>query len=299
MKILFALWLCGMASEISGAADFDSLCADRTAVERVYYNHRLGTKPPFEQVMPRDLAERLVRQDLHKEAVLKKVYGVEITDALLAAEVRRIDSTTRAPDMLAELKTALGNDTNRFARTVAKPIVVERLLRDKFDNDDSLHAPQRRELETIRGRLIQSATEVAVSNLVATLRTNAAGQFSETTWQLSPRPPDQSGAETPDEMEIRKRFGPNAQLLSSPGRGGDRKFYFQDLPGDLQNVLQVQLRRPGAVSAVIEMPGGFGLYLCEERTPEILRAAALSVTKRSYEQWLSEQDEGPAAPRKP
>lgn len=67
-----------MASEISGAADFDSLCADRAAIERVYYNHRLGTKPPFEQVLPRELIERLVRQDLHKQAVLKKVYGIEI-----------------------------------------------------------------------------------------------------------------------------------------------------------------------------------------------------------------------------
>jgi hypothetical protein len=93
-----------MAPGISGASDFDSLCADRTAIERVYYHHRLGTKPPFEQVMPPEVVERLVRQDRHKEAVLKKVYGVEITPAVLAAEVRRIDPTTRASEILAELR---------------------------------------------------------------------------------------------------------------------------------------------------------------------------------------------------
>lgn len=40
--------------------------------------------------MPRELIERVVRQDNHKEAVLRKVYGVEITPALVAAEVERI-----------------------------------------------------------------------------------------------------------------------------------------------------------------------------------------------------------------
>src|ERR1700720_3637806 len=31
------------------ADDFSALCADRAAIERVYYQHRLGTKPPFEE----------------------------------------------------------------------------------------------------------------------------------------------------------------------------------------------------------------------------------------------------------
>src|SRR5216684_4210992 len=44
------------------------------------------------------------------------------------AEAERINATTRAPEVLAELKAALGNDPARFARTVARPIVVERTL---------------------------------------------------------------------------------------------------------------------------------------------------------------------------
>jgi len=34
---------------IGRAAHFADLCADRIAIERVYYQHRLGNKPPFEQ----------------------------------------------------------------------------------------------------------------------------------------------------------------------------------------------------------------------------------------------------------
>jgi len=43
-------------------------------MERVYYRHRLGEKPPFEQALPPATLENLIRQDLRREAVLKKVY---------------------------------------------------------------------------------------------------------------------------------------------------------------------------------------------------------------------------------
>src|SRR6185503_16369611 len=142
---LLLLSLCSIAL----ADDFASLRADRTAIERVYYNHRLGEKPPFEQVLPPVTLENLVRRDLRKEAVLQRAYRVEVTPAMLESEVQRINTTTRAPEMLAELKAALGNDPARFARAMAKPILVERLLREKFDNDDALHASQRREMERV------------------------------------------------------------------------------------------------------------------------------------------------------
>jgi hypothetical protein len=45
------------------------------------------------------------------------------------------------------------------------------------------------------------------------------------------------------------------------------------------------------VSAVIEMPEGFSLYLAKEKTPEVLSATALFIPKRSYEEWLAEQRE--------
>ena len=155
--------------------DFAAQCADRTAIERVYHEHRTGTKPPFEQAMPRELIEQLTRQDRHKEAVLGKVYGVEITPAMVEAEVRRIDATTRAPEMLAEIKHALGDDPARFARAMARPIVVERELRRRFDNDDALHAAQRREAEQAREKLLAK---------------QAVEGMQEVTWQLTPRPED-------------------------------------------------------------------------------------------------------------
>ena len=282
-----------LGSGLAGfAADLASLCADRAAIERVYYNHRLGEKPPFEQVLPRATLENLVRQDLRKEAALKDAYGVEVAPAMLEAEVQRINTTTRAPEVLAEIKAALGNDPARFVNVFAKPILVERLLREKFDNDDALHAPQRRAVDEIRNELLGAKTNGAsVEKLLARLKRGHSNAVTETTWQFGARPVE-TNAPTADEIEIKKRFGANAQVLSSPRADGKAQmFYFEELPGELQNVLRVQLRRPGDVSAVIEMPGGFLLYLAKGKTADTLSVATLSIPKRSYDEWLNEQNE--------
>src|SRR5688500_10695408 len=99
----------GVATEIA------SRVADRTAVERIYYDHRLGTKPLFEETLPPAQIEKMVKLDLKKEAALKRVYKVDLNQAEIDAEVQRINSTTRAPEILTEIKNALGNDSKRFA----------------------------------------------------------------------------------------------------------------------------------------------------------------------------------------
>jgi hypothetical protein len=275
-------------------ADLPSLRADRADIERVYYNHRLGDKPPFEQVLPPAALAELVRQDLRKEAALKNVYGVEITPSLLDGEVQRINTTTRAPDMLAEIKAALGNDPGRFADAFAKPLLVERLLRGKFDNDDALHAPERRLVEQTRNELLAAKQNGAdYAKLLALLICGHSNAVSETTWQLGPRPDPEPGLKAMNELEIKQRFGEKAQLLSSPPAGDlpERELYLEDLPAELRNVLHIQLRRPGDVSAVIETPGSFLLYLTKERTDAVLGVAGLFLPKLSYESWLKAQDE--------
>jgi len=273
----------------AGAGDFSALCADRAAIERVYYNHRLGTKPPYEQTMPPALVEKLVRQDLHKEAVLKQVYGLEITPAMLEAELQRINTTTRAPDVLREIKAALGNDADRFARAVARPIIVERLLRGRFENDDALHAPGRQQAEKIRAALLAARGKPVGSDQLLLLKRLGSNHVVEIAWRLDKRPDEpQDGRK--ELAAAQARFGPNAQVRFAP-QDADRKptSYFEDLSPELQRVLRVQLRRAGDISAVIETPGGFLLYLCKEKDATTLNVAALSLPKRSYGQWLAEQ----------
>ena len=282
------------------AADAPPPVTDRAAIERVYHEHRLGTKPPFEQAMPAALLEKLVRQDAEKEAVLARVYGVKISPEMVTAEVERINTTTRAPEILAEIKVALGNDPARFATSFAKPIIVERSLHERFENDDALHAPQRRIAETVRDALLalrQGDPEARLAALMACKE----GEVQElVTWTLTPRPAEDTAAApaaAPAPTQVNAASGPYtneatallAQTLSSPEKAGDRKLYFEDLPGELQNVLRVQLRQPGDVSAVIEGLAAFQVYLARERTATELKTGVLIIPKRSYEEWLAQQ----------
>jgi hypothetical protein len=285
MKMSLLIFLaCGSAAI---AADVSRLCADRAAIERVYYNHRLGDKPAFDQALPRQTLEQLVRLDLRKESVLSQVYDLEVTPAMVEAEVQRINTTTRAPEVLAELKAALENDTARFAQAVARPIVVERELRRRFENDDQLHAPQRRLAKQTRDELLAARRE-GPDKLVELLKRGHPNEVHETTWQLGARPGTNSAAD-PGLAQVGQRFGRSAQIVSpAPERGTEAKYYFEDVPPELQNVLRAQLRRAGDVSAVIETPDGFLLYVALEKTDAVLRVAGLTLFKRSYKQWLEE-----------
>jgi len=59
----------------------------------------------------------------------------------------------------------------------------------------------------------------------------------------------------------------------------------------LQQVLRVQLRQAGDISAVIEMPDAFTLYVATEKTRETLTVLICSIPKRSLEQYVAEQAE--------
>lgn len=266
---------------VAHADDLAALCADRTAIEYVYYLHRTGTRPPFSQAMPPSLVEKLVLADLKKESALSLVYGMKITPAMVAAEVRRIETTTRAPEVLAEIKTALGGDPARFARSMARPILVERELRQRFDNDDRLHAAGRRTAEQVRAKLLAG---------------KPVPEMQEVTWQLTPRsaasapphPPAPATAKSGSyAVEATVQLAPPSAAPGTPAGTRDQ-FLFEDLDPQLRHVLSAQLRQPGDVSAVIEMPSGFLVFQAKEKTGLVLTAARFSLPKRSYEEWLAQ-----------
>ncbi len=283
-------------------ADLAALVADRAAIERVYYEHRLGTKPPFEETLPAATLEKLVRADLKKEVVLKRTYGVEITPELVAAEVQRIDGTTRAPEILLELKKALGGDPVRFARSLARPIVAERVLRARFENDDALHLEVRKSGEAARAAAIAARTAgLELQKTALKAPPNAA--FTETNWQLHSRP-EGTAAPAPATAPVQTKESPKstsysieatAQIAQVLGGGPEKagsereKAYLEDFPPDLQNLIRLQLKKPGDVSALVEMPNHFLILLALERTESSLRAASMSLPKRSYDDWLAGQ----------
>lgn len=280
MKFAFAFLVLGWLATVSlRGEDFASLCADRAVIEQICYHHRSGDKPPFEQVVPRTVLEDLVRQDLRKEAVLRRNYGIEITDAKVAAEVQRIDHSTQPPALLEEIKAGLGNDPVRFANAVARPILVERLLRQVFDNDDEIHASQRRLAQQVRDELLAAKTNGADSDaLVALLSHHGSNAVAEITWRL-------------DLPVVTNPAVPPIVSLPLDGHPAAKVASFTDLPGELQGTLRSQLCRPGDVSTVIETPCNLQVYVARAKTNAVLSVAVLSLPKRGYEEWLREQSE--------
>jgi hypothetical protein len=92
-------------------------------IERIYYNHRIwpesnkSPKPSFEEMMPRSVIEKKVNDSL----------SLQITPKMLQAEMDRIAKTTKDPEMLQELFSALNNDPHLIAETLVRPILAQRI----------------------------------------------------------------------------------------------------------------------------------------------------------------------------
>jgi hypothetical protein len=267
--------------------DLVRLRADRRAIERVYYAHRLGAKPPFEEFINPERIRELVEQDLIKEKLLRSHYAIEITPQMLKSEVERINSGSRAPEMLNELKAALDNDPARFASTVAKPLVVDRLLREHFESDDALHSSQRQTAEDVRQRVRDAhRLDRPISELVAVLKQAKGGQISQLAFRLTPLQPKPARAE-PSLAPFADSSG--APANGSPTEQRSEEMSLDVLPERLQDLLRAQLLKPGDISALVEFPDSFKLYLLTERNVNRLEVAVLSISKQSYQQWLLSQ----------
>ena len=224
--------------------DFAPLSVDRAAIERVYHEHRTGTKPPFEEAMPPALLARLVREDAKKEAVLARTYGVTITDAMVAAEVERINyHHPRAGDARRDQGRA-GRRPRAFRPRDGATDRRRALLHEKFQNDPKLHAASRARAEQLRK---QTLALPQPDKRLALLQ--SANEARAVTWQLAAR-----SETTPVKPEIKSAdYAIEATIDRAPEKG----FYFEDLDPELQQVLRVQLTTPGDISAVIETPTAF------------------------------------------
>ena len=173
--------------------------------------------------------------------------------------------------------------------------MVERELRQRFVNDDARHAPQRAKSEALREALLK-AEDLEARQQLLTEQNPETGEVNQTEWQLGPRPKEETtdgDLDLPDLPGPLGPLGPGAKILSSPRGDGandpaeEHQFYLEDLHPELQKVLTAQLTQPGAVSAVIEMPQAFLLYLATEKTATILSVESVTVPKADYSEWVN------------
>src|SRR5436309_11112273 len=111
---------------------FADRVAYQTAIEDVYWRHRIwpdtnaGPKPPLDKVMSQADIEKKVTQYLRNSQALEDYWQRPITADQLQAEMERMASNTKQPEVLRELFEALANDPFVIAECLARPLLAER-----------------------------------------------------------------------------------------------------------------------------------------------------------------------------
>jgi len=112
---------------------FAERVAYQSAIEDVYWRHRIwpdtnpGPKPPLDAVMSQAEIEKKVEDYLRNSQALEDYSLRPITPDQLQAEMERMASHTKQPEVLQELFEALGNDPFVIAECLARPVLAERL----------------------------------------------------------------------------------------------------------------------------------------------------------------------------
>jgi N-acetylneuraminic acid mutarotase len=120
-----------------GTLDLERRVEAQAAVARVYQAHREG--PPAGAELPRSVLEAQVVDYLRLSAALDQYWHTPITADMLARETRRIETQTRMPERLAEIRHALGDDPVLFQECVVRPELARRMARSFFTSGPSEH----------------------------------------------------------------------------------------------------------------------------------------------------------------
>lgn len=133
------------------ALSLEERVACQRAVDAVHWRHRHapGATPalPFEQAVPLAHSRRQAEDTMRKSVALDRRWGRPITAAQLQAELDRMARDSRAPEVLAELWAALGNEPEQAAECLARPALADRLIQAAFAGDDELQGNRRQRAE--------------------------------------------------------------------------------------------------------------------------------------------------------
>src|ERR1051325_4353466 len=129
---------------------FTDRVAYQRAIEDVYWRHRiwpntnLRPKPALDAVMSQAQIGKRVTEYLSNSQALENDWQRPITADQLQAEVERMASHTKQPEVLREIFAALWNDPFVIAECLARPVLAERLLTELYAHDQRFHGESKR-----------------------------------------------------------------------------------------------------------------------------------------------------------
>ncbi|MBN2381738.1 hypothetical protein JXQ70_02550 [bacterium] len=119
------------------------------AIEEVNWRHLIwpevnhDPKPDFDAMVSAEVIQAKVARTIQLSIALECYWHKPVTGPQLQAEIERLVSQTRKPDILREMFEALGNDPYLIAEGLARPILANRLCRMYYAFDDRIQGPLR------------------------------------------------------------------------------------------------------------------------------------------------------------
>ncbi len=159
--------------------------AAQRAIEQVYWNHRIwpkenpAPKPALSAVLPDRAIRARVEDYLKKSSALETYWRRPITAKQLQAELDRMVTHTRAPQVLSELFAALGSDPFLIAETLARQTLSDRLVRNWYASDERFHGE-------LKGRATAALSACSSVGCMPSL----GGEYREISWKLRSEGPE-------------------------------------------------------------------------------------------------------------
>ncbi|HUF37037.1 MAG TPA: hypothetical protein VMN57_00810, partial [Anaerolineales bacterium] len=239
----------------------------RNDIEQVYWEAmewpaaNPGPKPTLDQVLSAEAVENQVTDTLAGTVALAERWGINVTPAMLQAELDRMSAGTRSPERLQTLFAALDHDPAAVAECLVRPVLVDRLLKLKFGEDPEIHSGTR-----------QTAT-AALSGVTGAAQLAALPNAETLAWEIGELDPAMGLSPASDGVVFLDEAGFNVFLA------GIRSDFHLAPDADLPT---------GLVSPLQEDAGRFYALAVTGITQTRLEIVIASWEKIPFETWWSE-----------
>lgn len=283
--ILVLLSLCGANTSFSadigtteGNLGTENRIFYQTQIEHLYWKFRKAYYQKdrhfrnFEKDVPQKVIFRKVDDYLQKSLLLKRLWNKEITGVDLQNEINRITSGTKYPGRLQQLWSVCGNDPHIIAECVARPLLVDRLIRQNFNSDRRF---QGRRYDTAR-------REWNITDETMFLNSTQPDVAIET-WTVS-ETPRKTDVDTPITNHEKHFITPDiwqkvqSRILEEFSQGNETMNFWTDLES-------------GMMSGLLENDFSYyGLYIID-CTPDTISLGRRVWKKELFDLWFEKQRE--------
>ena len=275
---------------------FADRIAYQRAIEQVYWRHRIwpkpnaGPKPPLDKVISQAQIEKKVEDYLRNSQALQNYWQRPITPEQLQAEMERIASHTKQPEVLRELFEALGNDAFVIAECLARPVLAERLVTDLYAHDQRFHGELKRRAEA----------ELQAHRSVTQMK-QTSGAYTEMEWIKSGGAKDGSAPAKAKRVEAVKmsssEWEQSVERLAAQFHSQDVGGQAPRLPNEGSASEAAALQKPpmmqiktGVLSALQEDDAHYYAMAVLKKGKDRLKLATIAWLKEPLRSWLTKAE---------